>query len=150
MPDGQLEDVAATDVVPGDVLVLRPAEVVPVDGRLLSESGSFDESAVTGESLPVELARGDAVLGGSINVAAAVRLAATASAANSQYSRIVALVRDAAASRAPVVRLADRHAMPFSILALLLGGVSWLLSGEALRFAEVLVVATPCPLLIAC
>jgi heavy metal translocating P-type ATPase len=147
--EGQLEDVAATDVVPGDVLVLRPAEVVPVDGLLLSATGSFDESAITGESLPAEVVKGDGVLSGSVNGAAAVRLTATASAANSQYSRIVALVQDASASRAPVVRLADRYAIPFTAVALLLGALAWLLSGEALRFAEVLVVATPCPLLIA-
>ncbi|MCQ9165545.1 hypothetical protein [Arthrobacter sp. STN4] len=148
-PGGKLEDVAATQIVPGDVLVLRPAEVVPVDGRLLSAAGSFDESAITGESLPVELVRGGSVLSGSGNGAAAVRLAATAAAEHSQYSRIVALVRVAAASGAPVVRLADRYAVPFTVLGLVLGGVAWLISGQALRFAEVLVVATPCPLLIA-
>lgn len=148
-PDGKLVDVAVTEVVPGDILVLRPAEVVPVDGRLLSAAGSFDESAITGESLPVEYVRGGGVLSGSVNGASAVRLAATASAENSQYSRIVALVQEAAASRAPVVRLADSYAAPFTVVGLLLGGVAWLLSGEALRFAEVLVVATPCPLLIA-
>ncbi|MGO4383000.1 heavy metal translocating P-type ATPase [Specibacter sp. RAF43] len=148
-PGGALEDIAATEIVVGDVLVLRPAEVVPVDGQLLSPEGSFDESAITGESLPVEMVHGDDVLSGSVNGAAAVRLAATATMADSQYSRVVALVREAASSRAPVVRLADRYAAPFTVLALVLGGAAWLLSGEALRFAEVLVVATPCPLLIA-
>ncbi|WP_316255848.1 heavy metal translocating P-type ATPase [Arthrobacter sp. A2-55] len=149
VPGGRLNDVPATDVVPGDVLVLRPAEVVPVDGRLLSAAGSFDESALTGESLPVELTQGQEVLSGSVNGAAAVRLSATASAEDSQYSRIVALVREAGASRAPFVRLADRYAVPFTLLALVLGILSWVLSGKSLRFAEVLVVATPCPLLIA-
>lgn len=146
---GLLEDISVTEVRTGDVLVIRPAEVVPVDGELLSAGGSFDESAITGESLPVEAAKGDEVLSGSVNGAAAVRMIATASAADSQYSRIIALVRDAAESRAPVVRLADRYAIPFTLLALAIGGAAWLASGEALRFAEVMVVATPCPLLIA-
>nr|WP_246295299.1 hypothetical protein [Arthrobacter wenxiniae] len=98
---------------------------------------------------PAEVVPGAAVLGGSVNGAAAVRLAATACAANSHCGRIVALIRDAAASRAPLVRLAVRYAIPFITLSLLLAGLSWLLSGEALRFAEVLVAATPCPLLMA-
>ena len=146
---GRLNEVPAAEVKAGDVLVIRPAEVVPVDGKMLSAGGSFDESAITGESLPVEVAKGEEVLSGSVNGAAAVRMAATASAADSQYSRIIALVRGAAESRAPVVRLADRYALPFTLVALALGGAAWLASGEALRFAEVMVVATPCPLLIA-
>lgn len=146
---GLLEDVAVTEVVAGDLLVLRPAEVVPVDGLLLSARGSFDESVITGESLPVDMIKGDVILSGSVNGVSAVRMRATASVTNSQYSRIVSLVGNAAASRAPVVRLADRYAVPFTFLALALGGGAWLLSGEASRFAEVMVVATPCPLLIA-
>ncbi|MGA7206212.1 MAG: heavy metal translocating P-type ATPase [Specibacter sp.] len=146
---GVLQDVAVDEIAVGDVLVLRPSEVVPVDGRLLSPSASFDESAITGESLPMEAVCGAEVLSGSVNGATAARLVATALAADSQYSRIVALVRDAAASRSPMVRLADRYAGPFTLVALLLAGAAWALSGEALRFAEVLVVATPCPLLIA-
>lgn len=146
---GVLEDIAVTEVAAGDVLLIRPAEVVPVDGRLLSTAASFDESAITGESLPVELGQGDGILSGSVNGPVAVRMEATATADDSQYSRIVALVQGAASSRAPVVRLADRYAVPFTLLSLVIAGVAWLLSGDALRFAEVLVVATPCPLLIA-
>ncbi|MEO8220858.1 MAG: heavy metal translocating P-type ATPase [Specibacter sp.] len=146
---GVLEDIAVTDVAAGDVLLIRPAEVVPVDGRLLSTAASFDESAITGESLPVELGQGDGILSGSVNGPVAVRMEATATADDSQYSRIVALVQGAAISRAPVVRLADRYAVPFTLLSLVIAGVAWLLSRDALRFAEVLVVATPCPLLIA-
>ncbi|MHA7268787.1 heavy metal translocating P-type ATPase [Arthrobacter sp. HLT1-20] len=146
---GDLEEIAVTEVVVGDVLLIRPAEVVPVDGHLLSTAASFDESAITGESLPVELGQGDGVLSGSVNGPVAVRIEATATADDSQYSRIVALVQGAASSRAPVVRLADRYAVPFTLMSLVIAGVAWLLSGDALRFAEVLVVATPCPLLIA-
>ncbi|MCG2622178.1 heavy metal translocating P-type ATPase [Arthrobacter sp. I2-34] len=146
---GPPEEISVEQVVPGDLLLLRPAEVVPVDGVLVSDFGSFDESALTGESLPVERTAGDPVLSGSVNGEAAVRMQATASVGDSQYSRIVALVREASASRAPVVRLADRYAVPFTAFAFLLAGAAWLASGDPGRFAEVLVVATPCPLLIA-
>ncbi len=146
---GQHEDIAATDVRIGDVLLVRPGEVVPLDGILLSESGSFDESSLTGESLPVERAAGEGLMSGSLNGEAAVRMKVTALMADSQYSRIVALVKEAADSKAPMVRLADRYAVPFTALAYALGAIGWMISGSPARFAEVLVVATPCPLLIA-
>jgi len=146
---GQHEDVAATDVQVGDILLVRPGEVVPLDGILLSESGTFDESSLTGESLPVERVAGDALMSGSLNGEAAVRMQVTALMEDSQYSRIVALVKEASESKAPMVRLADRYAVPFTALAYALGAVGWIISGDPARFAEVLVVATPCPLLIA-
>lgn len=146
---GQHEDVAATDVQVGDILLVRPGEVVPLDGILLSESGIFDESSLTGESLPVERVAGDTLMSGSLNGEAAVRMQVTALMEDSQYSRIVALVKEASESKAPMVRLADRYAVPFTALAYALGAVGWIISGDPARFAEVLVVATPCPLLIA-
>lgn len=147
--ESQHEDVAAADVEIGDILLVRPGEVVPLDGVLLSESGSFDESSLTGESLPVERSAGDGLMSGSLNGEAAVRMRVTARMEDSQYSRIVALVQEAADSKAPMVRLADRYAVPFTALAYVLGAVGWIISGSPERFAEVLVVATPCPLLIA-
>ncbi|PNI09898.1 cadmium-translocating P-type ATPase [Arthrobacter sp. AFG7.2] len=144
-----LEDAPVGEVVPGDVLVVRPSELVPVDGELLSEAASLDESSLTGESLPVERVSGDLLLSGSVNGETAIRMRATATAEDSQYSRIIALVEEAASSRAPVVRLADRYAVPFTALAILMAGTAWLLSGDPVRIAQVLVVATPCPLLIA-
>jgi len=144
-----LVDIPIGEVAPGDILVVRPSELVPVDGELLSDSASLDESSLTGESLPVERTRGQQLLSGAVNGVAAIRVRAAATAADSQYSRIIALVEEASNSRAPVVRLADRYAVPFTILALAMAGTAWLLSGEPLRFAQVLVVATPCPLLIA-
>ena len=143
------EDVAATKVEIGDILLVRPGEVVPLDGVLLSESGSFDESSLTGESLPVERVAGEPLMSGSLNGEAAVRMQVSARMEDSQYSRIVALVKEAADSKAPMVRLADRYAVPFTALAYFLGAVGWIISGDPARFAEVLVVATPCPLLIA-
>ncbi|MFF1879951.1 heavy metal translocating P-type ATPase [Pseudarthrobacter sp. NPDC058196] len=148
-PGAVLADTPIGEVVPGDVLMVRPSELVPVDGTLLSETASLDESSLTGESLPVEHSRGQVLLSGSVNGVAAIRMRASATAADSQYSRIIALVEEASNSRAPVVRLADRYAVPFTLLALAMAATAWLLSGEAVRFAQVLVVATPCPLLIA-
>lgn len=147
--NGQQEDVAATEVEVGDILLVRPGEVVPLDGILLSESGSFDESSLTGESLPVERVAGEGLMSGSLNGEAAVRMQVTARMEDSQYSRIVALVKEAADSKAPMVRLADRYAVPFTALAYVIGAIGWIVSGSPVRFAEVLVVATPCPLLIA-
>lgn len=144
-----LEDITPADVVPGDVLVVRPSELVPVDGELLSDAASLDESSLTGESLPVERTVGDLLLSGSVNGEAALRMRATAAAEDSQYSRIIALVKDASSSRAPVVRLADRYAVPFTLLAIAMAATAWWLSADPVRFAQVLVVATPCPLLIA-
>ena len=146
---GEASDVPATEVRVGDLLLVRPAEIVPVDGQLKSENAAFDESSLTGESLPVERGLGDAVLSGSINGQTAARIVATATAANSQYQHIIALVEEASTSKAPVVRLADRYAVPFTAGSLALAGLAWVLSGDPVRFAEVLVVATPCPLLLA-
>lgn len=145
----EIQDVAVDDVVPGDVLLVRPAEIVPVDGMLMSESGSFDESSLTGESMPVTRTTGGEVLSGAVNGTRAVRIRATRRSADSQYQQIVALVQGAQESRAPVVRLADRFAVPFTAVSLVLAGTAWALSGDPTRFAEVLVLATPCPLLIA-
>jgi heavy metal translocating P-type ATPase len=146
---GEATDVPATEVRVGDLLLVRPSEIVPVDGQLHSDSAAFDESSLTGESLPVERTAGDEVLSGSINGQIAAIITATATAANSQYQHIIALVEEASKSKAPVVRLADRYAVPFTIGSLALAGLAWAVSGDPVRFAEVLVVATPCPLLLA-
>lgn len=149
MEDDSIIDVPASEVQVGDVLLVRPSEIVPVDATLRSDEASFDESSITGESVPVEKHPGDLVLSGSINGQAAVEVVAAASAADSQYQQIVALVTAAAESKAPVVRLADRYAVPFTVFSLALAAVAWWASGDPVRFAEVLVLATPCPLLIA-
>lgn len=147
--DDQLEDVAVDDVAIGDVLLVRPGEIVPVDGVLLGDGGTFDESSLTGESMPVPRGEGEEALSGAVNGTRAVRIRAVRRSADSQYQQIVALVQAAEGSRAPVVRLADRFAVPFTAVALVLAGAAWTISGDPTRFAEVLVLATPCPLLIA-
>lgn len=147
--DDHYVDVPVDEVEPGHVLLVRPSEIVPVDGTLRSAETSVDESSITGESVPVDKHAGDELLSGSVNGPIAIEITATARAADSQYQQIVALVAEAAASKAPVVRLADRYAVPFTVFSLLLAGVAWWVSGDPVRFAEVLVLATPCPLLIA-
>lgn len=144
-----LEEVPVDEITIGDVLLVRPGAVVPVDAVLLSDHAVFDESSLTGESLPVERSAGEVVASGVVNGQAAVYLRAQTLASDSQYQQIVALVERAQASKAPTVRLADRYAVPFTALSLLIAAVAWILSGDPTRFAEVLVVATPCPLLIA-
>ncbi|MFK5633658.1 MULTISPECIES: heavy metal translocating P-type ATPase [unclassified Ornithinimicrobium] len=144
-----VEDVPVGLVAVDDLLLVRPAELVPVDGVLLEDEASFDESSLTGESLPVHRGRGESLLSGAVNGASAVRMRATATSADSQYQRILQLVAAAEDAKAPTVRLADRYAVPFTAVSLLIAGLAWWLSGNPVRFAEVLVLATPCPLLIA-
>lgn len=147
--DGSVTDIPAEEVRAGYELLVRPSEVVPVDGTLISADAELDESSLTGESLPVTHHAGDLILSGSLNTQEAVTLRATATAEDSQYSRIVSMVESAAESKAPVVRLADRYAVPFTALAFLIAGFGWWYHQDPVVFAEVLVVATPCPLLIA-
>jgi len=145
----RIDDITAAEVLVGDIILVRSGEVVPVDGQLVSASAAFDESSLTGESLPVTRLAGDTVLSGSVNGVTAATITATTLARNSQFQAIVALVQSASSNRAPVVRLADRYAIPFTAISLLIGAVAWIVSGEPVRFAEVLVLATPCPLLLA-
>ncbi|MDZ8276607.1 heavy metal translocating P-type ATPase [Microbacterium aquimaris] len=150
-PDGteSMSDVDVDDITVGDELVVRPAEVVPVDGVLLDVTAEFDESSLTGESIPVTKRVGEAVPSGAVNGSGAVRLRAERTGEQSQYQQIITLVREAEQTRAPVERLADRFAIPFTAISLVLAVTAWGVSGDPSRFAEVLVLATPCPLLIA-
>jgi heavy metal translocating P-type ATPase len=147
--DGQTQDVPVAELSVGDIVMVKPGELIPVDGTLLSDEATLDESSLTGESLPVERVAGDDVISGAVNGALVLRMQVTARAEDSQYQRIVQLVTAAAESKAPFVRMADRYAVPFTIVAYILAIVGWVISGEPSRFAEVLVVATPCPLIIA-
>src|SRR5680860_816066 len=145
--DGVVE-IPVDDVVVGDLLHVGTGEIVPVDGRLRSPA-VLDESALTGEPLPVERLAGDAVRSGVVNAGQPIDLVATALAAESTYAGVVRLVEQAQASSAPFVRAADRFAILFVPLTLALAGVSWALSSDPVRAVAVLVVATPCPLLLA-
>lgn len=143
-----LTTVPVDQVRRGDRLLVGTGEVVPVDGRLLVP-GVFDESALTGEAMPIERPAGDDVRSGVVNQGTPVDLIATALAAESTYAGVVRLVEQAQASTAPFVRAADRFAIGFVPLTLALAGAAWLVSGDPVRAVAVLVVATPCPLLLA-
>ncbi len=146
--DDAVEDVPVGEVVRGDRLLVATGEVVPVDGRLVGP-GVFDESTLTGESLPRERPPGDAVRSGVVNAGAPVDLLATSVAADSTYAGVVRLVEQAQASSAPFVRTADRFAVFFVPLTLAAAAAAWVLAGDSVRAVAVLVVATPCPLLLA-
>lgn len=146
--EGGVESVPVEDLLIGDLLVVGTGEVFAVDGRLLS-AGLLDESALTGESLPVERIIGDDVRSGVLNAGAPIDLVATATAADSTYAGVVRLVEQAQAASSPFVRVADRFAIYFVPLTLLLAGAAWVLSSDPVRAVAVLVVATPCPLLLA-
>ena len=146
--DGSLETVPLDQVAAGDVLLVAAGEVVPVDGTLMSGGAVLDESALTGEALPVEHVQGDTVRSGTVNAAGPFDLRAAATAADSTYAGIVRLVEQAERSQAPFVRLADRYATWFLPLTLAVAGVAWAAGGAA-RAVAVLVVATPCPLILA-
>ncbi|WP_205328576.1 heavy metal translocating P-type ATPase [Glycomyces sp. YM15] len=143
-----VHEIPVAAVAVGDRLLVGAGEIVPVDGRLL-ESASFDESALSGEAMPVERPAGDDVRSGVVNAARPVRMVATETAERSAYAGVVRLVEQAQASTAPFVRLADRFALAFVPLTLAVSGLAWALSGDPVRAVAVLVVATPCPLLLA-
>jgi heavy metal translocating P-type ATPase len=144
-----LVDVDVNEVVLGDVLVIKPGEVVPADGLVGAGTALLDESALSGESKPIELETGTPVRSGGTNAGSPFELRVTASAAESTYAGIIRLVQAAEASKAPFVRLADRYALVFVGLALALAAFAWLAEGSATRALAVLVVATPCPLILA-
>ena len=146
--DGGLVVVAVDEVVPGDRLLVASGEVTPVDGSLVSASAVLDESALTGEPLPVERRQGARVRSGVVNAGSPLDLRATTTAAESTYAGVVRLVAEAERSQAPVVRLADHYALGFLGVTLVTAGIAWAVGGAS-RAVAVLVVATPCPLILA-
>jgi heavy metal translocating P-type ATPase len=147
--NGRLEEVELDAIEPGDRLVVRKGEVVPVDGTVIEGLAVLDQSALTGESMPVQQKLGNPVMSGSSNVGEAFHLLSTRRAAESTYAGIVRLVVAAQRSRAPMSRLADRYAMVFLIATVALAAAAWIWSADPIRAVAVLVVATPCPLILA-
>ena len=143
------EVVALDAIVIDDVVVVGSGEVLPVDGLVVSQYAVIDDSALTGESVQVRREQGEPVRSGSVNAGGGLEMRASAAAADSTYAGIVRLAKEAAAESAPVIRLADKVAAWFVPVALAVSGLAWLLSGSAVRAVAVLVVATPCPLLLA-
>lgn len=147
--NGKITEVNVNDLKIGDIVLIKPGQQVPVDGEIVKGMSSFDQSSLTGESVPVSKRPGDNLMSGSVNGDAAVEMKVTKEAKDSEYQSIVALVKSSQAQPAKFVKMADRYAVPFTIISLIIGGVAWAVSGDATRFAEVMVVASPCPLLIA-
>ncbi len=147
--DGQLAEVEIEQLVPGDRILVRQGEIVPVDGQVVRGKALLDQSIITGESVPVYRKAGDVVLSGSSSLDAAFDMTVMRSAAESTYSGIVRLVQAAQRAKAPMVRLADRFALWFLALTVALAGGTWIVTGDHLRMLAVLVSATPCPLILA-
>lgn len=147
--NGGLEEVRLDDIMPGDRLLIRQGDVVPVDGTVASASAFLDTSALTGESLPIRAENGGDAMSGSTNAGDAFDLVATRPAKNSTYAGIVRLVDDAQRSKAPMSRLADRWSLGFLLVTVAIAFAAWWFTGDPIRAVAVLVVATPCPLILA-
>jgi len=147
--DDRIEEVPIAAVAIGDRLLVRAGEIIPVDGVLGSTAATIDESALTGEPIPVVKTSGAAVLSGSLNAGETFELTVSATAGESTYAGIVRLVTAAQTAKAPFVRLADRYALIFLPVTLALAFIAWLISGDLIRSLAVLVAATPCPLILA-
>lgn len=147
--NGSTTDVPVKKVAIGSQVVIKPGEIVPIDGKVIAGESELDESSLTGESRPVNKIPGDEVMSGSINGSNSLTIKVTKLAQDSQYQQLVKLVRTAESSPAHFVRLADRYAVPFTVIAIIIALAAWLWSGNPVRIAEVLVVASPCPLILA-
>ncbi|MFT6272818.1 MAG: heavy metal translocating P-type ATPase [Dinoroseobacter sp.] len=147
--NGGLEDVPLDDIKPGDLLLIRQGDVVPVDGSVASDGAFVDTSALTGESLPARLSRGAEAMSGSTNAGEPFDLTAMRLAEESTYAGIVRLVEEAQRSKAPMARLADRWSLGFLAVTVMIAFAAWWFTGDPIRAVAVLVVATPCPLILA-
>lgn len=145
----RVTDVPADSIVPGDLIVVKPGERIPVDGVVVDGIAMVDESALTGEALPIRKAHGHNVLSGSVNKDALLTVKASKPASESKYAQIIRLVQQAEEKKAPFVRLADRYSVIFTTITFVIAAAAWWISGDAIRLLAVLVVATPCPLILA-
>ncbi|MFZ2354089.1 heavy metal translocating P-type ATPase [Paucilactobacillus nenjiangensis] len=145
----EITDVEINEVEIGHRILVKPGEVVPIDGHIIEGSSLVDEASITGESKPIDKKVNDEILSGVVNGESALTIEADKIAEDSQYQGIIKLVKQAESQPAHFVRMADQYAIPFTILAYVIAGTAWYLSGDPVRFAEVLVVASPCPLILA-
>jgi len=147
--DGQIDDIEVSVIIPGDLLLVRPGEMLPADGVVESGRSHLDVSRLTGEAPPELVQHGNEVRSGAVNLEGAIVVRATRPASESLYARIVELVRTAQSEKSPIQRLADRYAVWFTPLTIAVCVITWFATHDALRVLAVLVVATPCPLLLA-
>jgi heavy metal translocating P-type ATPase len=146
---GTVRDVPIESVMIGDIIIVKPGETIPVDGHVIDGISMIDESMLTGESVPVRKLIGHAVMSGSVSTDGVLKISAVHGSAESKYQQIIRLVRDAEQQKAPFVRLADRYSLWFTALTFFLAAIAWIISGDPVRLLAVLVVATPCPLILA-
>lgn len=144
-----MEEIDVKEVRIGDILIVRPGDLIPVDGTIVSGSAEIDESAITGEPFARSKSAGAKLLSGSVDINGAIEMRADKLSSESQYAKIVALVETAQQEKAPIQRLADRYAVFFTPLTLLMAGLGYFLTQDATTILSVLVVATPCPLILA-
>lgn len=149
MRNGSVVDIPAESVNVGEIVLVKPGEMIPVDGEVVEGSASVDESFLTGESLPLRKIRGGKVMSGSVAIDGVLHIRTLRSSLESKYQQIIRLVKEAEERKAPFVRLADRYSVWFTIATLFLAVLAWVLSYDPLRLLAVLVVATPCPLILA-
>jgi heavy metal translocating P-type ATPase len=147
--DRSVEDIPVDAIRPGDIVLVRAGEIVPVDGMLVSQAAVLDESALTGEPLPIPLKAGEAVRSGAVNAGDTFEMRASATAGESTYAGIVRLVTAAQTAKAPFTRMADRYALALLPATLALAAIAWFFSGDPIRGLAVLVTSTPCPLILA-
>jgi len=147
--DGQITDVALADIVVGDTLVIYPHDICPVDGEVIEGHGVMDESYLTGEPFQMRKTSGSTVISGAINGESALTIRATQRAADSRYAKIMVVMRESEEKRPQLRRLGDRLGAIYTPIAVTVAILAWAMSGEAIRFLAVLVIATPCPLLLA-
>ena len=147
--DGQITDVALVDIVVGDTLVIYPHDICPVDGEVIEGHGVMDESYLTGEPFQMRKTSGSTVISGAINGESALTIRATQRAADSRYAKIMVVMRESEEKRPQLRRLGDRLGAIYTPIAVTVAILAWAISGEAIRFLAVLVIATPCPLLLA-
>jgi heavy metal translocating P-type ATPase len=141
--------VKVSEVKVGDIILVKPGDLVPVDAKIIEGESNFNESSLTGESLPVPKNIGDSILSGSVNEDGSITAKAIHTSKDSQYEQIISLVKSAADSQSPFVRLTDRYSIPFTVISFAIAGTMWIVTGDPNRFLQILVVATPCPLLLA-
>lgn len=146
---GKMRDVPIESVMVGTVVVVKVGETIPVDGRVIEGISMVDESMLTGESIPIRKSKGLTVMSGSVSTDSVLRIEAIHDSSDSKYQQIIRLVRDAEEQKAPFVRLADRYSVWFTAITFVLAVGAWIISGDPIRSLAVLVVATPCPLILA-
>lgn len=149
LKNGKISDLPVNKISVGDKLVIKPKEVVPIDGHIFKGETFVDQSSLTGESKPVKKSPSQNIMSGSVNGDDGIVIKADKKAKESQYQQLVKLVKESQAKPARFVRLADRYAIPFTAISLFIAGVAWIIAQNPVRFAEVLVVASPCPLILA-